>query len=445
MDAFLKHYGLGEQPFGVTPDPRFLYLGPKHREALASLIYGTEANCGFLALIAKPGMGKTSLLFRYLEYLHNKARTAFVFQTDCDSREFLRHVLFDFGLDGSGNDLAAMHEMLNGLLTKEMRAGRRVVLVIDEAQNLGEKVLESVRLLSNFETPWKKLLQIVLAGQPQLAGRLAQASLAQLKQRISLLVRIEPLTPEETGAYIGHRLRYAGYRGPSLFTADAQLLVARYSEGIPRNINNICFNAMSLACALNQNAIGRDIINEVLHDLDLESLSDNAAVGPQPEQDAKPAVIQNPAPERKAFWSWNWLPRLAGATAVLLTLAWPVAQVNEKEPQAATGSLPIMPLRLSPPSTNTTGSTIPPPLTAPGSDSVRVMPGQTLYEISVANLGEYNGKVLRELRKLNPWLIDPDYVQAGLKLKIPTSNTTEHALFASRQSAQTAAQKPEAP
>jgi general secretion pathway protein A len=149
---FLEYYGLNEEPFGVTPDPRFLYLGPKHREAFASLLYGTEANRGFLALIAKPGMGKTSLLFQYLEHLRTKARTAFVFQTDCNSREFVRHVLIDLGLDAEGKDLAAMHEMLNQFLTEETRAGRRFILVIDEAQNLEEKVLESVRLLSNFET-----------------------------------------------------------------------------------------------------------------------------------------------------------------------------------------------------------------------------------------------------------------------------------------------------
>src|SRR5271154_4371958 len=132
--------------FGVTPDSRFLYLGPKHREALASLLYGTESNRGFLALIAKPGMGKTSLLYHYLEYLQDKARTAFVFRTDCDSREFIRHVLLDLGIDVAGMDLPAMHDSLNRLLAEETRSGRRFVLVIDEAQNLDEKVLESIRL-----------------------------------------------------------------------------------------------------------------------------------------------------------------------------------------------------------------------------------------------------------------------------------------------------------
>ena len=130
---FLEHYGLNEQPFGVTPDPRFLFLGSKHRQALAALTYGTESNRGFLTLIAQPGMGKTSLLFRYLEGLRNKARTVFLFQTDGDSRDLMFYVLADLGLDGTGKDLPEMHAMLNQVLTKEMRAGRRFVLVIDEA------------------------------------------------------------------------------------------------------------------------------------------------------------------------------------------------------------------------------------------------------------------------------------------------------------------------
>src|SRR5580698_6053959 len=144
---FLDYYKLAEEPFGVTPDPRFLYLGSQHREALASLAYGTESNRGFLALIAKPGMGKTSLLHHYLEGLRGKARTAFVFRTDCDSREFIRHVLLDLDIDVTGKDLPEMHDALNQVLAEETRAGNRFVLVVDEAQNLDESVLESIRLL----------------------------------------------------------------------------------------------------------------------------------------------------------------------------------------------------------------------------------------------------------------------------------------------------------
>src|ERR1700674_3138112 len=279
---FLEHFGLSEQPFGVTPDPRFLYLGSKHRQALAALTYGTESNRGFLTLIAQPGMGKTSLLFRYLEGLRNKARTVFLFQTDGDSRDLMFYVLADLGLDGTGKDLPEMHAMLNQVLTKEMRAGRRFVLVIDEAQNLTEKVLESVRLLSNFETPWMKLMQIVLAGQPQLADRLAKPSMAQLKQRISFTIRIEPLISKEVTAYVDHRLWVAGYKGSSLFSIGARTLLAEHSEGIPRNINNMCFSAMSLGWATKQKTIDREMMRDILAEMNPGSVKAKTDIAPKP-------------------------------------------------------------------------------------------------------------------------------------------------------------------
>jgi type II secretory pathway predicted ATPase ExeA len=268
----LDYFKLTEEPFGVTPDPRFLYLSQQHREAMASLAYGTEAGRGFLALIAQPGMGKTSLIYQYLESLRGKARTAFLFRTDCDSREFMRHLLLDLDIDSCGRDLPWMHESLNRVLLEEMNAGRRFVLVIDEAQNLEEHVLESVRLLSNFETPWAKLIQIVIAGQPQLAEILKRPSAAQVRQRISMVIRIEPLSPPDVDHYIDHRLRTAGCKDVSIFTTGARLLIAEHSGGIPRNINNLCFNAMSLACALKHEVIDRNVVLEVLADLDLESL-----------------------------------------------------------------------------------------------------------------------------------------------------------------------------
>lgn len=265
---FLDYYGLNEQPFGVTPDLRFLYLGPKHQQALDALNFGTELNRGFLTLIAKPGMGKTSLLFHYLEAMRDKARTVFLFQTDGDSTELMRYLLADLGLDGKGMDLPEMRAVLSQVLMGEMQAGRRFVLVVDEAQNLSEKVLESIRLLSNFETPWMKLMHIVLAGQPQLADRLGQPTMAQLRQRVSFAVRIEPFTRDEVNLYIDHRLWVAGYKGTQLFSPGARGFIAERSEGIPRNINNICFCAMSYAWALRRKTIDRETMAEVAADLD---------------------------------------------------------------------------------------------------------------------------------------------------------------------------------
>jgi len=269
---FLDFYGLREQPFGVTPDPRYLYLSVGHREALASLIYGVESGRGFMALVAKPGMGKTTLLFQLLERLRSSAQTVFLFQTQCESREFLRYILADLGFDPREQDLVTLHRQFNEVLIREKRAGKRFVLAIDEAQNLNESVLETIRLLSDFETPRDKLMQIIVAGQPQLAQKLALPSLAQLRQRVSMLVRLNPFTPQETVSCVEHRLRVAGYTGGPLFTPEAQAIIAARSEGIPRNIVNLCFNALSLGCALERKIIDAEILQEVLADLDVGTL-----------------------------------------------------------------------------------------------------------------------------------------------------------------------------
>jgi len=278
---FLDFYSLREQPFGVTPDPRFLYLSPTHREALASMFYGIDAERGFIALIAKPGMGKTNLLFQLLQQFRSRARTAFVFQTQCNSREFMRFLLLELGCEVSGDmDLVSMHEQFNRCLLQEAHAGRRFIVVVDEAQNLEPSVLETIRLLSDFETPRAKLLQIVLSGQPQLADKLARPSLRQLRQRISLLTTLKPLPAEEVGNYMNHRLRAAGCKEGSPFTAPAVKLIAELSEGIPRNINNICFNALSLGCAMRQKAVDVDVLGQVAADFDLAGmLSDPGTTG----------------------------------------------------------------------------------------------------------------------------------------------------------------------
>jgi general secretion pathway protein A len=273
---FLKYFGLTEQPFGVTPDPRFLYLSSAHREALAALYYGIEANRGFLGLIAQPGMGKTTLLFHLLEKFQSSAHTAFIFQTQCTPREFMRFLLSEVGYEGDTQDLVRLHEEFNHRLIQEARAGRRMILVVDEAQNLEPEVLETVRLLSDFETPRAKLMHIILSGQPQLADKLASPGLAQLRQRVSILHGLEPLTFSEVKSYIEHRLKVAGYSGEAPFTREAYEIIAKFTQGIPRNVNNFCFNAFALACALQKKIIDADIAKEVIADLDISRFTSEA-------------------------------------------------------------------------------------------------------------------------------------------------------------------------
>ena len=236
-------------------------------------------------------MGKTTLLFQLMERVRKSACFAFLFQTQCDSREFLRYLLADMGIDSHGHDLVQMHEQLNDALMRHQRAGMRFVLVIDEAQNLDDSVLETVRLLSDFETPSSKLMQIILSGQPQLAEKLARPALAQLRQRIAILSRLEPFSPVETDRYIGYRLGVAGYDGGPLFTPEARAIIAARSRGIPRNINNICFNALSLGCALGRKKVDGEIVLEAVRDLDVEPLArmgevPQSGTWPQPRADS---------------------------------------------------------------------------------------------------------------------------------------------------------------
>jgi general secretion pathway protein A len=336
---FLKYFGLREQPFGVTPDPRFLYLSAPHREALASLFYGIEAGRGFLALIAQPGMGKTTLLFHLLEKFRSSARTAFLFQTQCNSREFMRFLLAELGYEGDTQDFVRMHEEFNKRLLQEARAGNRFIVVIDEAQNLEPSVLETVRLLSDFETPRAKLMQIILAGQPELAHKLASPGLSQLRQRVSLLNRLEPLSSWELKNYIEHRLRIAGYSGDPLFTDDAIALIGQVSEGIPRNINNLCFNGLTLACALRQKVVDLAAMQEVQADLDISRHTEMfmppvTAVAP-----AAPAAM--PAPNQSAPAA---VPPAAPAPFV------PTVQTSVVSPPAEPAVIePAAPLRIEAP------------------------------------------------------------------------------------------------
>ncbi len=280
---FLEYFNLRQQPFGVTPDPAYLFPSSTHCEALDALTNGIMEGRGFLALIAEPGMGKTTLLYQVLEAMRDKARGAYIFQTQCDSREFFQYLLSELGVDSTGMGLVAMHKKLNEILFAELLAGKRFVLIVDEAQNLDNLVLETIRMLSNFETENTKLLQIVLAGQPQLADKLAQPQLAQLAQRLTVVQYLEPFSPEETAAYIRHRVKVAGNSAEEIFDQDALALIAAQTRGVPRSINRICYNALLEAHAQGARTVTPEIVERAAQKLDLLT-----AAKPQPAPAAAP-------------------------------------------------------------------------------------------------------------------------------------------------------------
>ncbi len=264
------YFGFKEEPFGFSPDPRCLVLSRTHQRALEALEDGFQSNRGFTTMIAPPGMGKTTLLFRFLEGVRESACVVFLFDLDatCEPREFVAYVLRDLGITPAQGS-AEMHEQLSEALIKENMAGRKFVIVIDEAQNLSEAVLERVRLLTNFENSRGKLIQVVLSGQPQLSDKLLQSSLIQLRQRISTVCHIEPLSAGEIAGYIDYRVKMAGYLGRPLFAEDAIKLIAEGSQGTPRTINNLCFNALTLCSKLKFRQVDAAMVAQVISALQL--------------------------------------------------------------------------------------------------------------------------------------------------------------------------------
>jgi general secretion pathway protein A len=264
-----SYFGFRESPFSVTPDPRFFYTNPHYLEAFAALSYGIEAKKGFIVITGEVGTGKTTLLRRLLRNLADTVHSVFVFNSCLSFPELLQLTLQDLGLTSKDQSKVAMLVELNDYLIKQLNQGHTVTMLIDEAQNLSDEVLENLRLLSNLETDQEKLIQIVLMGQPELHSKLAQPHLRQLKQRVAVQCRLNPLLDNEVRPYIDSRLMAAGYEGKDLFHSDAIERIAYHSKGIPRVINIICDNALLSAYAESQRRVYADKIDRVARDLEL--------------------------------------------------------------------------------------------------------------------------------------------------------------------------------
>ena len=304
---YLNFYGLEKKPFNPTPDQKFLYLTPSHREALAQILYGVQEGKGFIVLTGEVGTGKTTLIQTLLRRLGEKTQVAYIFNSKLPFDALVEYMLRDFGITENLATISQRLFALNNFLIERRRAGENTVLIIDEAQNLDPPALEQVRLLSNFETATDKLLQIFLAGQPELQSKLDLPELRQLKQRISLRCVIRPLTAEETRDYIQHRLRIAGGRRNDIFSDGAVNRITRYSGGIPRLVNIVCDHALLFGYAEQKRRIDEETIEQVI-----------AYV----EQGERPQKrVQTEAPARSG-WSlvkapFHWI---SGALATLLLL-----------------------------------------------------------------------------------------------------------------------------
>jgi general secretion pathway protein A len=263
---FKEFFGFKEKPFSIIPDPAFLYLSEKHRVALSYLEYALADGVGFILLTGEIGAGKTTLIRQLLTQLEADMDVAVIFNTNVSADELLALILNEFEVKPQGQGKANYLDTLNEFLISKHGAGRRVLLIVDEAQNLSQEALEEIRMLSNLQTDKAPLLQILTVGQPGFRSRLQHPSLAQLSQRIVVSYHLAPLSLEETRGYISHRLKMAGGKNDQLFTPKAVDRIFHYSGGIPRNINVLCDAALVYGYADELTTLDAPVIEHVVQD-----------------------------------------------------------------------------------------------------------------------------------------------------------------------------------
>ena len=264
---YTSFYSLSEKPFSLTPDPGYLFLSASHREALAHVLYGIDQGEGFIAVTGEVGTGKTTLCRTLLQRLGPDTEVAFIFNPPSSGFELLKAVSSEFGLITEGRSGVELNEQLNEFLLEMKRAGRRVLLIIDEAQNLSRDTLEAVRLLSNLETSTSKLIQILLFGQPELDDTLDSRELRQLSQRISVRWGLGPMSTPETRDYVRHRLRIARGGECELFSGRALREVHRRTRGIPRLVNILCDRSLLAGFAAGADRVGPDLVSRAAREI----------------------------------------------------------------------------------------------------------------------------------------------------------------------------------
>jgi type II secretory pathway predicted ATPase ExeA len=278
---YKEFFGLRANPFNVNPDPRYLFLTRHTEEALACLTYGIQSRKGFVLLTGEVGTGKTTLINKLLEWLRlQQVATAFIFNSRLDVPQFLDFMMADFAIPCDSKSKSQVLQRLYNWLLDRYRAGETAVLIVDEAQNLSDEVLEEIRMLTNLETFTEKLLQIVLVGQPELEQRLKQPQLRQLRQRLTLRAKTHPLNLDETKSYISQRLRIAGSNGEAIFEPEAMMALFRYSSGVPRVINLLCEHCLVSAFVDQKKTVAPDIVDSVAKDFDLSDGTAAAAITP---------------------------------------------------------------------------------------------------------------------------------------------------------------------
>ncbi|MDE1998573.1 MAG: AAA family ATPase [Burkholderiales bacterium] len=325
---YASYFGLKREPFSIAPDPRYLFMSERHREALAHLLYGVGGGGGFVLLTGEIGAGKTTVCRCFLEQIPRRCNVAYIFNPKLTVMELLQSVCQEFripceDLDPATATVKTYLDRLNEYLLRTHSVGQNNVLIIDEAQNLSSDVLEQLRLLTNLETSERKLLQIILIGQPELRDMLARPELEQLAQRVIARFHLDSLSEAETEQYIAHRLAIAGLKQGKLFDSDAVHRVHQITRGVPRRINLLCDRSLLGAYAKGLPQVSEDIVAQAAREV-FES--------PTTKQKLTPAKAAAPRRGSRAPWSW-WLASAAGVSALALG-GWSVFQQSEVKPDS---------------------------------------------------------------------------------------------------------------
>lgn len=444
-------FGFREKPFNLTPDPKFLYLNASYREALAALHYGVVERKGFVSLIGEAGTGKTTLLRRLLSEIPRETRSVLVINPAIGFEEMLRFILTDLGRPPApGASKLDMLEALNAELLDSLARGGNVVVLIDEAQDLTIPVLEELRLLSNLETAKEKILQLVLAGQPEFDALLARPEIRQLRQRISVSARLRPLARSEVQAYVAARITAAGGDVRGLFTRGALFRLWWFSGGVPRLVNAACDNALVTAYARGKRTIGWREIGEAMRDLRRQvtwapsrwrgfgTLVAAALVGAalvlggmELVRARRSEFLPGPAAVPTAIVT---VPPVASASPT--AMATPTPEPTPVEAVGVPGAGVAGPEAGSSPEVSPAGelatvapsvaeSRTPDPTPLPNATAsanqltIRVTDGDTLTDLAVHYYGSASPKVLATIRAANSWLGDPDVLWSGKLLTLP--------------------------
>ena len=404
---YLNYFSLKKEPFNITPDPELLFLSPSHKEALAAVIYGVRQRKGFITIIGEVGVGKTTIIRSFLEKIDKEqVKTIYIFNSNISFKALLKTIYQNMGHTPESDDVFDMINQLHRILINEYKEGRNVVLIVDEIQNMPVATLENLRMLSNLETAKDKLIQIVFSGQPEFAEKLGLHVLRQLNQRIAVKVKILPLTPAESIAYIHHRLSRTTREDIQLFTKGALNAIITKAGGIPRIINILCDNCLITTFGKQQKQVTAKVAREIIRDLQGEAA--------QPRPWWRTAVLVPLVIAALGVWMYGEKKPDSSSSGAGGAVALPGAVATEAEkPRPVPATAAITEKRAEPRPVSAEPERI-------AETTMRIARrGDTLAKLTLEKYGMVNKRLLQLVKQYNPTIDDINVIQEGREIRFP--------------------------